>query len=100
MTVSARTVCTFLASAFLSLAALVTHAQRPADFSRVTGARLSISGSSTIAPLVTEIARRFESTHTAIKIEVQSVGSGKGIADLRAGACDIALISRPLLDTE
>jgi phosphate transport system substrate-binding protein len=101
MTINARTVCTLLlAAAFLSLAAPLTHAQKPPDFHPVTGTRLSISGSSTIAPLVSAIAQRFESTHTGIKIEVQSVGSGKGIADLRAGACDIALISRPLLDTE
>jgi phosphate transport system substrate-binding protein len=101
MTIKARIVHTLVSAAtFLSLAASMTDAQRPPDFRRVTDTRLSISGSSTVAPLISDIARRFESTHTDIKIEVQSVGSAKGIADLRAGACDIALISRPLLDNE
>jgi phosphate transport system substrate-binding protein len=49
---------------------------------------------------VTEIARRFEALHPGVKIEVQSVGSGKGIVDLNSGAADIAMLSRNLLDTE
>lgn len=62
--------------------------------------KLVVTGSTTMAPLVTEMAQRFEALYPGVKIEVHSGGSGKGISDLRAGACDIAMVSRPLLDSE
>jgi len=51
-------------------------------------------------PLMIDIARRFESLNAGTAIEVRSVGTGKGIADLRAGAADIAMVSRTLVDSE
>jgi len=62
--------------------------------------KLIVSGSSTIFPLMTEIARRFEGANPGVKVEVSSGGSGKGIADLRAGASDIAMVSRQLVENE
>jgi phosphate transport system substrate-binding protein len=62
--------------------------------------KLLITGSSTMAPLVTEMARRFEALHAGVEIEVRSGGSGKGTSDLRAGTSDIGMMSRPLLDSE
>lgn len=58
--------------------------------------QLTLTGSSTVAPLVTEIAKRFEQRHPDVRIDVQTGGTGKGIADVRLGVADIAMASRPL----
>jgi len=62
--------------------------------------KLLLTGSSTIYPLMTDIARRFEGLNPGVSIDVRSGGSGKGIADLRAGAADIAMVSRLLAANE
>jgi phosphate transport system substrate-binding protein len=62
--------------------------------------KLVITGSSTMAPLVTEIARRFEARYPGMKVEVRAGGSGKGISDLREGTSTISMASRALLDSE
>jgi phosphate transport system substrate-binding protein len=58
--------------------------------------RLTISGSSTIAPLVGEIARRFEAAHPGVRVDVQAGGSSRGIADARRGTAQIGMVSRAL----
>jgi phosphate transport system substrate-binding protein len=62
--------------------------------------RLVLTGSSTVAPLASELARKFEQTHPGIRIDVQSGGSGKGIADARNGIADIGMASRELKSDE
>lgn len=62
--------------------------------------RLTLSGSSTVAPLATEMAKRFEDQCPAVRIDVQTGGSGKGIADVRMAVADIAMTSRPLAADE
>lgn len=61
---------------------------------------LVVTGSSTLYPLMTDIVQRFESASPGVKVELGSGGSGKGIADLRAGTADIAMVSRQLLENE
>lgn len=61
---------------------------------------LVVTGSSTVYPLITDIARRFEGLNPGITIDIRSGGSGKGIADLRSQGSDIAMVSRPLADNE
>lgn len=58
--------------------------------------KLSMTGSSTVAPLALEIAKRFESQNPGLRIDVQTGGSGRGIADARNGTADIGLVSRSL----
>ena len=58
--------------------------------------RLILTGSSTVAPLANEIARRFESLHPRVRVDVQSGGSSRGIADTLAGMADIGMVSRAL----
>jgi phosphate transport system substrate-binding protein len=58
--------------------------------------RLTLTGSSTIAPLVNEIARRFESQFPGVRIDVQTGGSSRGINDVRNGVADIGMVSREL----
>ncbi|MBB3205552.1 phosphate transport system substrate-binding protein [Rhodopirellula rubra] len=62
--------------------------------------QLTLTGSSTVAPLATEIAKRFEQQHPKVRIDVQTGGSGKGIADVRLGVADIGMASRPLAADE
>ncbi len=82
----------------LSIAALDVSAQ--ASRSPAAAHKLTVSGASTLSPLVSEIARRFERLHPTVSVEVRSVGSAKGMAELRAGATDIAMLSRQLLKNE
>ena len=58
--------------------------------------KLVLTGSSTVAPLMAEIGRRFEEQHPGVRIDVQTGGSSRGIADARSGAADLGMISRGL----
>lgn len=62
--------------------------------------KLVITGSSTIAPLVAEIGKRFESLHPGVRVDVQTGGSSRGIADAKEGLADIGMVSRALQDEE
>lgn len=62
--------------------------------------RLVVTGSSTVAPLVIEIGKRFEQKHPNTRIDVQTGGSSRGIADVRRGLSDIGMVSRALKDKE
>lgn len=56
--------------------------------------KITITGASTQAPLVAQIAKRFESTHPGVRIDVQMGGSAKGIADVRNGMAQLGMIAR------
>lgn len=58
--------------------------------------QLIITGSSTVAPLAAEIGKRFEALHPDVRIDVQTGGSSRGIADVRQGLADIGMASRAL----
>lgn len=58
--------------------------------------RLLITGASTMAPLVAEIAKRFEQQHPGVRIDVQTGGSSRGVADARSGLAGIGMVSRGL----
>lgn len=62
--------------------------------------RLTLTGSSTVAPLITAIAERFEAQHPGVRVDVQTGGSSRGLADLRRGLADIALVSRTLTEDD
>lgn len=65
-----------------------------------TPQKLVLTGSSTVAPLVAEIARRYESLHPEVRIDVQSGGSSRGVNDARSGVADIGMVSRALKPEE
>lgn len=56
--------------------------------------QLLLTGSSTVAPLIAEIAEQYEQNHPKITIEVKTGGSNQGIEDIRSGKNDIGMISR------
>lgn len=62
--------------------------------------RLVLTGSSTVAPLVGEIARRLETMNPAVRIDVQTGGTSRGINDTRNGTADIGMVSRALKPDE
>ena len=66
---------------------------------QLTG-KLVITGSSTVAPLIAEIGKRFESLHPKVRVDVQTGGSSRGVADARQGLADIGMVSRAMKDDE
>ncbi|MDF1825122.1 MAG: phosphate ABC transporter substrate-binding protein [Verrucomicrobiales bacterium] len=79
----------------LLLAGLMSSCSAPDD--RV---RLEVTGSSTIAPLMSEMAKRYESRYPGVRIDIQTGGSSRGIADAASGVADIGMSSRALKDSE
>jgi phosphate transport system substrate-binding protein len=62
--------------------------------------RLVVTGSSTMAALVTEIGKRFESDYPSVRVDVQTGGSARGISDARRGLADVGMVSRSLKGSE
>lgn len=77
---------------FGAIAPAVTHAAETDD--------IRLAGSSTIAPVMLEIAKLFEQSGDAPRVFVETGGSSKGIIDLRKGLANIAMVSRPLKPRE
>ena len=62
--------------------------------------KISLSGSSTVAPLAQEIAQRFEKLHPGVRVDVQTGGSSRGVNDVSKGLVDIGMASRQLKPQE
>src|SRR3981081_1649040 len=62
--------------------------------------KLTITGSLTLYPLVTDLARRCEQLHPGAKIDVHAGGSSKAQADVRSGAADIGMMPRALRNSD
>lgn len=99
MTRCQRAVRQSWAFVFLTIVVHTVQAQQAAP-SASTARKLTIVGTSLFQPLVTDIARRFESLHPGVSIELQAGGSGKGLADVRSGAADITMMPRALKSDE
>ncbi|MDA1163167.1 MAG: phosphate ABC transporter substrate-binding protein [Planctomycetota bacterium] len=67
----------------------------PKPLSPLSG-KLTITGSSTVAPLAAEMATRFEQRHRDVRIDVQTGGSSRGIIDVQSGLAGIGMASRQL----
>src|SRR2546423_5502373 len=93
----APTLFLILALALYSLLASSGHAQESTPKLR---GKLTVSGAATLFPLVNDIALRYEHLYPGVRIDVRSVGSGNGVADVRSGAADIGMLSRALLGNE
>lgn len=65
-----------------------------------TPIKLTLTGSSTIAPLISEVGKLFEAKNPATRIDVQSGGSSRGILDARQGLSQIGMVSRSLKEDE
>lgn len=58
--------------------------------------KLVLTGSSTVAPLASEIGKRFEALHPNVRVDVQIGGSSRGVNDARTGLANIGMASRAL----
>ena len=70
------------------------------SFAQAQEKKLVITGSSTMAPLLLEIGKRFEVIHPQTRIDVQTGGSSRGVADTINGLADIGMASRALKPQE
>lgn len=64
----------------------------------VKAKKIIITGSSTIAPVLSDIAKQYESekANSDIRIDIQTGGSSRGVADIRRGISQIGMVSRKL----
>ena len=62
--------------------------------------KLTLTGASTVAPLVSALGKRFEEQNPGIRIDVQTGGSSRGLADVQQGLSDIGMVSRTLTKEE
>lgn len=62
--------------------------------------KLVVTGASTLAPLISEIGKRFESLSPNVRVDVHTGGSSRGVADARQGLADIGMVSRAMKDDE
>ncbi len=70
------------------------------DTDNALAGKIILTGSSTVAPLAGEIAKRFESLHPKVRVDVQTGGSSRGIADIRNNMANIGMVSRALTRKE
>ena len=61
---------------------------------------LTLSGSTSVSPVMEKIADAYKEINPDTVIEVQQTGSGAGITAATEGACDLGMSSRALKDTE
>ena len=57
---------------------------------------ISISGSTSVGPLIDKIAEKYEESNKTVSIEVQQTGSSAGIKDTINGVNEIGMVSREL----
>jgi len=62
--------------------------------------KISIVGSTSVQPLVQELADKYNEENAQIKIDIQGVGSTAGIKAVYDGTCDIGISSRKLKEEE
>lgn len=65
-----------------------------------TAEKITITGSSTVAPLVLELGKRFEAKYPGVRVDVQTGGSSRGMTDAKTGVADIGMVSRALTAEE
>ena len=74
--------------------------EQSANHTNALSGKLIITGSSTIAPLASELAKKFEKSHPLVKVDVQTGGSSRGIADVKRKVSQIGMVSRTLKESE
>ena len=72
----------------------------PIQTSTKISGNFNISGAYALYPLVKKWSDDFMKLHPAVKIDVSKGGTGQGFDDLRSKKSQLAMISRPLTDTE
>lgn len=94
--------CAVLFCAFIAagVAGCGRTAASPETGSSKSIERVMVVGSSTIAPLLSELGKAYEKNHPTVRIEVQAGGSSRGVLDVRNGAAQLGMVSRELKPDE
>jgi len=85
---------------FLTLTGLVVGTGCDSGATQHPITKINLTGSSTIAPLMAEVGKRYETANPGVRIDVQTGGSSRGIADAASGLADIGMSSRALKQSE
>lgn len=62
--------------------------------------KVTLAGSTSVSPLMDELAAAYKELNPDVVIEIQQSGSGAGIQSTIEGVCDIGMSSRELKDSE
>lgn len=62
--------------------------------------KVTLAGSTSVSPLMDELAAAYKELNPDVTVEIQQSGSGAGIQSAIEGVCDIAMSSRELKDSE
>lgn len=62
--------------------------------------KVTLAGSTSVSPLMDELAAAYKALNPDVTIEIQQSGSGAGIQSAIEGMCDIGMSSRELKDSE
>ncbi|MDO8786625.1 MAG: phosphate ABC transporter substrate-binding protein [Sulfuritalea sp.] len=89
-----------LLAACLACSSVYAAEKPPAKGTAPASGKLLISGSSTMAPMMVAVGKRFSTLHPGVQIEVKVTGSGRGIDDVTKGKADIGMASRALADKD
>lgn len=88
----------------ISLLVLIAACGNTTDNSANTASKgsetLSISGSTSVGPLVEKLADAYKDKNTNVKIEVNQIGSSAGITNAISGVSEIGMSSRDLKQEE
>ena len=90
----------FLLSTCLCCISVHAAERLPAKGPAPASAKLLITGSSTMAPMIVAVGKRFSATRPGVQIEVRTVGSAEGIEDAMKRKADIGMASRALTTKE
>ncbi|MEJ1126416.1 phosphate ABC transporter substrate-binding protein [Variovorax sp. CCNWLW225] len=83
----------------IGVAVLAWHAIAAAD-QAPTSARITVTGASTLAPLISDLAKSFDAANPNVRTDVQSGGSSRAITDVRKGTAQVGMVSRALYPDE
>ena len=61
---------------------------------------LTVGGSSSVTPLMQDLAKAYEELNTEVTVTITQTDSGTGMKDAAAGTIDLGMASRELKDSE
>jgi phosphate transport system substrate-binding protein len=82
------------------VAALLCLALGAPAVAQPNATRLEIAGSTTMAPLVTALAKRFMQLNPGVTVEIRLGGSARGVEETRRGQAHIGMVARALTEAE
>ncbi len=91
---------TALVTAMLAISAMSAFAACGNNDSNGGGNTVTLSGSTSVQPLMEDLAKAFEEKNKEISIQITGGGSSKGVQDAQKGLVDFGMVSRELAASE